>query len=302
MNPVLHPVSDPARWSRYVACGDSMTEGLWDPDPDNPAQVRGWADQLAGSLSARRVDAGLAPLEYANLAIRGRLLEPIIAEQLPVALDAEPDLISLVGGGNDLLRPGSDPDRMAAILEDAVHTIRRAGVDVLLATGTDTRQAGVLRAIRGRVATFNAHIWSIARRHDAYVVDVWGLRAIQDWRMWAQDRIHLTTDGHQRVAQAALVALGLTPDDAAWADPLARLAPVPTGQRFRSDAEWFVRDVYPWATRRLRGRSSGDARVPKRPRVAPLPPATSAATPSDAVSEQVPPPEAPGPSDTTVPR
>ncbi|TDE94325.1 SGNH/GDSL hydrolase family protein [Occultella glacieicola] len=259
-----------------------MTEGLWDPDPQDPERVRGWADQLAGSLSARRVDAGLTALEYANLAIRGRLLERIVDEQLPVALEAEPDLISLVGGGNDLLRPGSDPDRMAGVLEDAVHRVRRAGVDVLLATGTDTRQAGVLRAIRGRVAVYNAHIWSIARRHDAYVVDVWGLRAIQDWRMWAQDRIHLTTEGHQRVAQAALVALGLTPDDEAWADPLARLAPVPSGQRFRSDAEWFVRDVYPWATRRLWGRSSGDTRVPKRPQVEPLAPSATAATPSDA--------------------
>ena len=258
------------RWSCYIALGDSFTEGMWDADPDDPDHIRGWADLLAGSLSARRTAAGLPTLEYANLAVRGRLLRPIVTEQLPVALEAEPGLISLVGGGNDILRPGSDPDRMADMLEGAVKRARAAGADVLLATGTDTRHGGLLRATRSRSALFNAHIWSIAQRHGAHVVDLWGMRALQDWRLWAQDRIHLTTEGHQRVAQAALVALGLEPDDAKWSDPLAAMPPVTTTERLRADFEWLRRDVYPWATRRFHRRSSDDERVPKRPVVHPV--------------------------------
>src|SRR5699024_1455532 len=213
------------RWARYVAVGDSMTEGLWDPYStsggtaaggvqavapeavDSPAEpgeapLRGWADRLALALSERRIADGGAPLEYANLAVRGRLLGPILDAQLPAALKAGADLVSVVGGGNDLLRPNADPDRLAARLERGVRAARETGADVLLATGTDTRRAPLLAAIRPKVAVYNAHIWSIARRNGAYVLDVWGLRALRDWRMWAEDRIHLSSEGHHRVAQA----------------------------------------------------------------------------------------------------
>ncbi len=268
------PATTPTRWSRYVALGDSFTEGLWDPDPQDPGHQRGWADMLAAHLSARRVADGGEPLEYANLAIRGRLLRPILAEQVPAALDLGPDLVSLVGGGNDMLRPAADPDRMAADLEDAVVRLRRSGAHVLLGTGVDAKDSPVVRRTRGRVAVFNSHIWSIARRHDASVLDLWGMRSLRDWRMWAPDRIHLTTDGHARVAQGALVALGLAPDDDGWDDPLTPLSPVPRLEQVRADAAWLREHAYPWATRRLRGRSSGDARVPKRPSPRPLGPAS----------------------------
>jgi lysophospholipase L1-like esterase len=265
------PTAGTVRWSRYVALGDSFTEGLWDPDPRDPDHQRGWADVLAGHLSSRRVADGGEPLEYANLAIRGRLLRPILAQQVPAALELGPDLVSLVGGGNDLLRPAADPDRMAADLEGAVVRLRAAGADVLLGTGVDARDSPIVRRTRGRVAILNAHIWSIARRHDAHVLDLWGMRSLRDWRMWAEDRIHLTGEGHARVAQAALVALGLAPDDDRWDDPLTPLPPVPRLEQARADAAWLRTHAYPWATRRLRGKSSGDARTPKRPSPRPVP-------------------------------
>ncbi|WP_081861746.1 SGNH/GDSL hydrolase family protein [Cellulomonas sp. HZM] len=267
---------DAPRWSRYVAIGDSFTEGLWDsPDgsagPTSPdGELRGWADQLAGSISRRRVAAGEAPLEYANLAIRGRRLRPILGEQVPAAIAMQPDLVSLVGGGNDILRPSADVDRLARNLEAAVVRLRSAGIDVLLGTGFDTAQSPLVRATRSRVAVYNTQIWSIARRTGAHVVDLWGMRSLADWRMWAEDRIHLTTEGHTRVAQAALVGLGLEPDSPDWDDPLEPLPPTPRLQRAREDAAWFRTHVYPWATRRLRGRSSGDERTPRRPEPTPV--------------------------------
>lgn len=257
-------------WRRYLALGDSFTEGLWDVDPVQPDLLRGWADLLAVHLSRLRQDAGEPPLEYANLAVRGRLLRPIIEEQLPAALELQPDLVSLIGGGNDILRPAVDVDAIAAELELAVVRLRAAGIDVLLATGMDVVDSPVIRATRSRVAVFNAHVWSMARRHGAHVLDVWGMRSLRDWRMWNEDRIHLTSEGHARVAQAALVALGLDPDDAAWDDPLTPLPPVPAVERLRGNVDWIRYHVYPWATRRLRRRSPSDVRVPKRPDVAPL--------------------------------
>ena len=253
-----------------MAIGDSFTEGLWD-GPDGPeAPQRGWADRLAEHLSDRRVAAGDPPLQYANLAVRGKLLRPIVGEQLPQALEMAPDLVSLVGGGNDLLRIGANPDTLARRLELGVVRAREAGADVLLCAGTDTGDVPLMRANRSRVAVFNTHVWSIARRHGAYVLDLWGMRSLRDWRMWADDRIHLTPDGHERVAQAALVALGLVPDSPAWDDPLVPLPPARTVERWRQDAQWARDHVVPWVDRHLHGRSSGDGRTGKRPQLAPL--------------------------------
>ncbi|ADG73596.1 lipolytic protein G-D-S-L family [Cellulomonas flavigena DSM 20109] len=258
------------RWTRYVACGDSFSEGLWDAPDGQDAPLRGWADQLASHLSRRRTAAGREPLEYANLAVRGRLMRPILTEQVPAALELGPDLVSIIGGGNDILRPSVDVERVAADLERVVAHVRSQGVDVLMGTGFDTHDSPLVRATRPRVGIFTAHVWSIARRHGAYVLDMWGMRSLHDWRMWADDRIHLTTPGHTRVAQAALVALGLPPDRADWDDPLAPLPPVPRLERARADARWLREHAYPWATRRLRGRSSGDLLAAKRPQPTPV--------------------------------
>lgn len=263
-------------WRRYAALGDSFTEGLWDlPDGGTPetavgGDCRGWADLLAMHLAARAAHDGAPVLEYANLAIRGRLLGPILTEQVPAAIGMGADLVSLVGGGNDMLRPTADPDALAARLEDAVVRLRGSGADVLLGTGVDAKDSPLVSRTRSRVAVYNTHIWSIARRQGAHVVDLWGMRSLRDWRMWAPDRIHLTTEGHRRVAQGALVALGLEPDDPRWDDPLTPLPPSPRLARMREDAQWLREHVYPWATRRLRGRSSGDQRRPKRPQPGPV--------------------------------
>ncbi len=253
----------PVRWTRYIAMGDSFSEGLWDPYPDAPDVQRGWADNLAAALSARRISAGEAPLEYANLAIRGRKLRPIVAEQLGVALDAQPDLVSLVAGGNDILRATADIDAISAALEDAVATLRATGADVLMGTGF--KAGAALSWTNGRVGIFNANVWSIARRHGAHVVDLWGMRALADLRLWSSDRIHLTPEGHQRVANAALVALGLEPDDAGYDVPLDAAPPAAFRETARANAAWMRQHVGPWVKRRLTGTSSGDGRTAKWP-------------------------------------
>ncbi|MGY2005028.1 SGNH/GDSL hydrolase family protein [Blastococcus sp. SYSU DS1024] len=250
-------------WRRYIALGDSFTEGLSDPDPERPGEFRGWADRLAEHLAAA---APGAEVEYANLAIRGRLLPQVLAEQVPVALEARPDLVSLVAGGNDLLRPGSDPDELVAQLESAVVRFRSAGADVLLATGVDPRQTPILRRTRGKVAAFNASLWSVAARNGAAVLDQWGAAWIQDWRMWDTDRIHLTDEGHRRTALAAAAALGLPGADGEdWRTPLPPQPPRELRAALAEEAAWVRGFVAPWIGRRLHGRSSGDGRAAKRP-------------------------------------
>jgi lysophospholipase L1-like esterase len=266
----VQPGSDRRTWQRYIALGDSFTEGLSDADPSVPDAFRGWADRLAGHLAAA---SPTGRIDYANLAIRGRLLPQVLAEQVPVALAAAPDLVSLVAGGNDLLRPGADPDRLAAELEAAVVSFREAGADVLLATGVDPRQTPIIRRTRGRVAVFNAHLWSIAARQGAVVLDQWGAAWVQDARMWDPgDRIHLTAEGHRRTALAAAAALGvsLPGDSTDWRTPLEPAAPQPTREVVAQELAWVRGFVLPWIGRRIRRQSSGDGRVAKRPEPEPL--------------------------------
>jgi lysophospholipase L1-like esterase len=269
------------RFRRYVALGDSLTEGMCDPFPGTadaprpwPADGsrnpwRGWADRLAESLAATPHGEGF---DYANLAIRGKLLPQIIDEQVPAAIAMKPDLVSLIGGGNDVLRPGSDVDAVVARLEDGVAALRAEGITVLMATSYDPRQSPLVRRTRGLAGIFAAHVWSVARRHDAYVLDLWGMRSLQDRRMWAEDRIHLTAEGHARVAAQALEVLGIG-SDPAWSHWALPLDPAPDRSRqeaWREDALWVRNHVVPWVGRRLRGRSSGDGLPPKRPHPAPV--------------------------------
>ena len=257
------------KWTRYVAVGDSFTEGMSDPDPSRGHGYVGWADRLAAHLSLEARRAG-QDFGYANLAIRGRLLDDIAGRQVDEALALQPDLVSIVGGGNDVLRPRADVDALAARLEEAVARIRATGADVLMATPVDPRDAPVVRMTRSRAATFTAHLWSIARRHDAYVVDQWGMHALRDWRLWAADRIHMATEGHRRVALNAYATLGFDPEDADWATPLPPAPPIPRAQSLRENARWAREHLAPWVQRRLRGQSSGDAVTAKRPVVTPF--------------------------------
>ncbi len=260
----------PLGYQRFVALGDSLTEGLCDPSADPAHPWRGWADRLAEALAARAVAAGGPPLEYANLAVRGRLLTQIIDEQVAPALQWRPDLVSLIGGGNDVLRPRVDLDDLAARLDSAVGRLTAAGCTVLLATAYDPRSMPLVRRTRGPAGIFTANIWSIARRHGARVIDLWGMDALYHRQMWAPDRIHLTEQGHHRVAQHALHALGLDTDDAGWALPLPPAPPRPRREALREDIGWVGAHALPWVGRRLRGRSSGDGVTAKRPRPLPL--------------------------------
>ncbi len=255
----------PRVWTRYVAVGDSFTEGMSDPDPHEPDRYVGWADRLAVSLAGYAGD----DFGYANLAIRGRKLADVTARQVPLALELGPDLVSIVGGGNDILRPRADIEALAAQLEAAVARIRATGADVLMATPSDPREAPVLKHIRGRQATYAAHIWTIARRHGCFVIDQWGMDSLRDWRMWAQDRIHLSTLGHERVTQAALAALGLGAPDGAWAVVMPGKVRLSRAEQLRADRAWARTHVAPWVQRRLTGRSSGDGRDPKRAALGP---------------------------------
>jgi lysophospholipase L1-like esterase len=251
----------------FVALGDSFTEGLDDPAADHSG-YRGWADRFAQRL------AGQQPgLRYANLAVRGKLLGEVAGEQIPRAIAMGPDLVSIAAGGNDLLRPRTDPDQLAEIFDEAVRTLLLSGCRVLIFAGFDPRFP-VLRLIRGKAAAYNMHLRGIADRYQCDVVDMWSMSVLRDPRAWSADRLHLAPDGHRRVALRACEVMGV-PADEDWREPWP--AAGATASRYaawlaarRMDARWARVHAAPWVSRRLRGASSGDGVEPKRPELLPL--------------------------------
>lgn len=249
----------------FVALGDSFTEGLGDPYADGTGRYRGWADRFAQRLAAQQPG-----LRYANLAVRGKLAASIVAEQVPPAIEMAPDLVSLAAGGNDLLRPWSaDPDALAQTLEGAVAQLRAAGCAVMLFTGFDPGMFSLVRLFRGQAAAYSMHLRAIADRFDCHLVDLWSMRVLGDSREWSADRLHLSPDGHRRVALRACEVMGLSVD-ADWREPLPpRLgeAALTGSARWlaarRTDARWAREHAAPWFARRLRGVSTDGP--PKRP-------------------------------------
>jgi lysophospholipase L1-like esterase len=255
----------------FMAIGDSFTEGLNDPYPGGG--FRGWADLVAGALSAQR--PGILTFRYANLAIRGKLLGQVVAEQVPRAVELAPDLVSLAAGGNDILR-GTDVDELAAAFEPAVAKLQAAGCRVLIFTGFDPRMFPVIRLLRGRIAAYNMHLRGIADEYGCDLVDLWSMRALKDTRAWSPDRLHLTTEGHRQVARRACEVLGIPAGGDRQAPSLARPpdARVPGRSQWlaarRRDARWAREYAGPWMRRRVSGGSSGDGVPPKRPDLLPV--------------------------------
>jgi Lysophospholipase L1 and related esterases len=282
------------RWRSYVAVGDSFTEGLNDILPDG--RLRGWADLVAGRLATecgaangnantageprsgegRAASSGAANtndggFRYANLAVRGRLFNRIVDEQVPVALEMTPELVSFAGGGNDVLRPSFDPAPMLARFDELVRTFRATEADVILFRWVDvSNRLPGRRVILPRTRILNDAVSEIGERHGAIVVDLWEDDEFQNPLLWSDDRLHLSSAGHQRVAAHVLTKLGVEPDPQWWASPgqpprlswpLARV----------QDLRWAREHLAPWIKRRLTGRSSGDLLGAKRPTLAPFP-------------------------------
>ncbi|MFC8537851.1 SGNH/GDSL hydrolase family protein [Streptomyces sp. NPDC057249] len=241
-----------ASYTSLVAVGDSFTEGMSDLLPDG--SYRGWADVLASRLAARTPG-----FRYANLAVRGKLIGQIVDEQVEVAAAMRADVVTLVGGLNDTLRPKCDMGMVRGRLEEAVERLAPSCGKLVLMRSPG-RNGPVMERFRPRMEELFALVDELAARHDAVVVDLYGAPALGDPRLWDVDRLHLTAEGHRRVAEAVWQALGLPPESD-WRAPLPTSAPARWAARRVADVRFARQHLLPWIGRRLTGRSSGDGRA-----------------------------------------
>jgi lysophospholipase L1-like esterase len=243
---VTHP------FRRYVALGDSFTEGVGDPAPDRPNAVRGWADRVAEVLGRDVPDFG-----YANLAIRGRKIGRIVGEQVDPAVALDPDLVTVYAGANDILRPQVDLDTLVASYDDALGRLAATGAQLVVWTAFDPGGSATYRLLRGRFALYNELVRESADRHGAVIVDFWRMREYRDWGYWDADRMHMGPAGHQHMAITVLDLLGVTHD----LEELPLTVHPEAG--LRHHLAWVRDSAAPWVHRRVTGRSSGDGLDPR---------------------------------------
>lgn len=252
-------------YGRYVAIGDSQTEGLW--DGDDHIGLRGFADLLAA-----RLDSLYPGLQYANLAIRGVLVSDVLREQVPRALAMQPDLVTVCAGMNDVIQPGRSFDRALADLELIYSKLAESGAAVVTTTFPDVARFLPLgRVVSPRLARINNAITAAADRYGFRLVDLYNAPSMRDLDTWAFDRVHASTKGHVLFAAAAAEALGLPGSGHGWAEsrtPARRSLTIIAYGYLR----WTQASFMPWIWRRMRGLSSADGRSPKRPQLAPFTP------------------------------
>jgi lysophospholipase L1-like esterase len=243
---------------RYVALGDSFTEGVGDPNKHLPNGVRGWADRVAEKLAKNQPG-----WEYANLAVRSKRLRQIVAEQLDPALAMEPTLITLYAGGNDILDARTNITEVLQQYEELVAALSTTGATLLLFTGYDVDVTPALRIFRRRNHLYNDGVRRIAEQYDAVLVDYWSFEAYRDPRLWAPDRLHMSKAGHKYLAGQVLDQLGV-PHKIRLKDwePPAKLSLREWEQHQR---RWIHDWVLPLFGRKLRGVTLGDQLTPRWP-------------------------------------
>ncbi|AGZ38312.1 SGNH/GDSL hydrolase family protein [Actinoplanes friuliensis] len=251
-------------WTNFVAMGDSFTEGMNDAYPDGT--YRGWADLVAARLA---VEAG-PHFGYANLAVRGKLLDEVLTEQLEPALAMQPSLVSFAAGGNDVLRRKVDPFGLVHRIDAAIAQLRAAGADVILFRFADvTSHLPGQRIVGPRAAALNDGTRQLADRHGAILIDLFADDAFHHPLLWSDDRLHLSPAGHCRVAAHVLNALGVgVAED--WMLVPPEPAPTPWLLARGADLRWAGLHLAPWIKRRIVGDSSGHLVTAKRPELGPI--------------------------------
>jgi len=250
------------KYNRFIVCGDSYSEGMTDEVVDG--NYRGWADRVADEMAKHSSD-----FTYANLAIRGKLLQQVVDDQVPEAvkfITGKDTLISFHAGANDALRPGYDAAKTIAQYQSAVRELAKSGATILLFTVLeDTGNKGRGSEVwKKRFSEYNKAIKEIAAEVGAIITDANDLDFFKDNRFLAFDRLHLNAEGHWRVAHGVLEVLNY-PSDPAWKVPLPPAAPTPWIKARITGVLWFFSFALPWILRRLQGKSSGDGRKAKYP-------------------------------------
>jgi acyl-CoA thioesterase-1 len=186
----------------YVALGASDAVGVGAVDP----QRDGWVPTLARLLGDET--------RLVNLGVSGALLEDALRDQLPLALEQEPDLVTVWLGVNDfnafvpLSVFAHQLDSLLGTLQS--RTAARVVVGNLPDLSRVTVYSNVLAflgldpaPVRREVGRWNAAIAQVSQKHGATVVDLYAgwSELSQHPEYVSPDGFHPSTAGYARLAQ-----------------------------------------------------------------------------------------------------
>lgn len=240
----------PGGYRRYVALGDSLTEGVGDPDTDRPNGVRGWADRVAEVLASANPD-----FKYANLAVRGTRMDQVATDQLPRALSLQPDLVTIYAGSVDIVRPRVDLDAVFHTYDEVIGRLTDSGAKVLVFTAYGARSTALAKLLRGRFAVYNEAVRDIAQRRNATIVDYWRMTEYDDPGYWSPDRSRLDTPGHELMAIKVLDIIGVRHP---LPSPVPAQRATPAEMRRLDHMIRLKNMALPWLVRRLAHRPETD--------------------------------------------
>ncbi|WP_406461975.1 SGNH/GDSL hydrolase family protein [Streptomyces sp. NBC_01622] len=186
------------RTVRFVALGDSLTEGVGDPVGE---VWRGWAALLADGLAQQPE----ASVEFTNLAVSGAQSRDVLERQTPAGLALNPDVVSVVIGVNDTLRCTFDIQALAARLDKVYAAFTAQGAVLLTAClpdpGTMLGLPGALaRPLARRQRAVNTVVHALSERYGAVHLHAAEGEWIMDRAIWSADRLHPGERGHRQLA------------------------------------------------------------------------------------------------------
>lgn len=156
-------------YNRFIALGDSMTEGMSDQIIDG--NYRGWADRVADVMSDN-----YQGFTYANLAVRGKLVGQVLSEQIPIAkkyIEGKSTIVSYHAGANDVIRIKYDPDKTIALYNQGVEELVSKNPTLMLFcvledSGQKSKRAEIWKS---RFEVFNDNVRKKAAEVDAILFD-----------------------------------------------------------------------------------------------------------------------------------
>jgi lysophospholipase L1-like esterase len=215
---------------RFVALGDSLTEGVGDTVG---VGWRGWAALLADGIGEC--------VEFTNLAVSGSQTRDVLERQLPAGLALRPDLVSVVVGVNDTLRCTFDIHAVASRLDAVYAAFASQGAVVLTACLPDPGAmlglpGALARPLARRQRAVNTLVHALSERYGAVHLHAAEGAWLVDRAMWSADRLHPGERGHRQLAvrfHALLAEAGLATGSAPSPEPEF---PVPT----KSASLWWL--------------------------------------------------------------
>lgn len=183
----------------YAAIGDSTGVGVGARDG------RGYVVRVFDRLRALRPTARLL-----NLCVSGATSGEVAQRQLPRALTASPQLVSVFMGINDLVR-GIPPQTFAKNVAQVADALAKLGCQTLFCTLPDLTYApaaamflpalGVARTVfETRTLAFNAHVVESARKHGHLVCDLFGVALHDRAHFFSHDGFHPSAEGYEELA------------------------------------------------------------------------------------------------------